>query len=484
MVIKFSLYIVGNFLKFLGILMLAPGICSLIYKEDDVYIFVFSGIITSVTGFVVELLTKPSKDINEIDRKAGFLIASLCWITAGIFGALPYMLLGVFNNPVDAFFESVAGFTTTGASVMTNPEIYSYGILFWRNFTQWLGGMGIIVLAIAILPRLSVGGMQLMGLEAPGPTTEKLTPRIAETAKNLWAVYVVLSILLAILLYFGGMTVYDSIVHAFTTMSTGGFSSKAASIGHFDSVYIDTVITIFMFLAGVNFVLHFSLYRRKFSNILKNSELKFYSLVTLGFILLLTVKLWNVSYAGFFESLRFASFQVVSIITTTGFSSADFNLWPSFASFLLLMIMFLGGCAGSTSGSIKSVRIMVLIKKGYREIRKLIYPRGVFPIRVDDQAISEDIVSSISSFFLLYIFIAVTSTLILLVIEDISPISALSACAATIGNVGPGLEQVGPMENYSFFSNGAKLFLSVLMLVGRLELYAILVILTPVFWKK
>ncbi len=482
---KFSLYVLGSFLKFLGLLMLVPGICSVLYGENDLHVFLVSALITTSAGFVLELVTKPKNEIKDIDRRAGFLIASLCWLTAGFFGTLPYLIAGVFSNPADAFFESVAGFTTTGASVISNPETLSHGILFWRNFSQWLGGMGIIVLAIAILPRLSVGGMQLMGLEAPGPTTEKLTPKIAQTAKNLWAVYIFLSIVLVILLLAGGMPFYDSIVHSFTTMSTGGFSPKGASIGHYNSSYIDGVITFFMFLAGVNFILHFSIYKRRFSDIVRSSELKFYFLLTAGFILIVSFKLWNVVYDDFFTSLRFGSFQVVSIITTTGYSSTDFDIWPSYTGFLLLLLMFIGGCAGSTSGSIKSIRILVLIKKGYREIKNLIYPKGVFPIRIDNVAIGEDVVASISSFFLLYIFIAATSTLVLLLMQEGLTIpSALSACAATLGNVGPGLEQVGPVENYSFFNSKAKTFLSFLMLVGRLELYAILVILTPVFWRR
>lgn len=485
MAIKISAYIFGLFLKYFGILMLVPILCTIIYGEDDHSSFLISAFVTIVAGYGLELLNKPAEDIKEINRKSGFLIVTLCWLGAGLFGSLPYILQGVLSNPADALFESVSGFTTTGASVISDPGALTHGILFWRNFTQWLGGMGIVLLAIAVLPRLSVGGMQLMGYEAPGPTTEKLTPRISETAKKLWFIYILLTALLLIFLLLAGMPFFDSLLHSFSTLATGGFSTQGLSIGAYNNVYIEIIITIFMFLAGVNFVLHYSLYRRDFKKVASNSELKFYIALNLGFIAVISAIF---IYSGYYESLtdalRYSSFQVLSISTTTGFATDDFNLWPPIIQFLLFSLMFIGASAGSTAGSIKTIRILVLVKKGYRELKQLLYPRGVFPIRIDNRTVNEKIVSSISAFFVLYIFIAVTSAIILLVIEDISVLTALSACAATLGVIGPGLDQVGPMENYMFFKDSTKLFLAFLMIVGRLELYAVLVILTPAFWRK
>lgn len=481
---RYSLNILGIFLKFFGLLMLVPVICSLIYGQDDLNTFLISSLVTIIFGILLQYTTKPDKQTRDIDRKSGFLIVSLCWIGASLFGSIPYLVYGVFENPADAFFESVSGFTTTGATVLADIEVFPQGILFWRNFTQWLGGMGIILLAIAILPKLSVGGMQLMGHEVSEHKTEKITPRIAETAKKLWIVYVILSVILCSLLFLAGMPVFDSILHTFTTIATGGFSPMNQSVGAYDIALVDAITTVFMFVGGINFVLLYYLFAGRFSNIFKNSDLKFYFFLNLGAIAVVTFILWGNSYHSILESLRYASFQVISISTGTGYSTADFDLWPNSTRFILLALMFAGASAGSTTGALKTIRILVLVKTGYREVKKLIYPRGVFPIRIDNHAVSENIVSSISSFFILYIFIAVVSAVILLILEDLTIVSALSASAATLGTVGPGLDQVGPTENYSFLGSGTKVFLSLLMIIGRLELYAILVLLTPAFWKK
>lgn len=471
-------------MKYLGLLMLVPVIISVIYKEDDLWAFIISALITTSFGFILETATKPPERIKEIQRKEGFLIAALFWFTASIFGAIPYLIYGVFNHPVDAWFESVAGFTTTGATVLTDIEVVPYGMLFWRSFSQWLGGMGIIVLGIAILPRLAVGGMQLMGLEAPGPTTEKITPRIAETAKKLWGVYLLLSFLLIVFLLFAGMPVFDSVLQSLSTMSTGGFSPKNLSVGSYNSSIIDVIITIFMFIAGMNFVLLYWSLRGDFKRLTRNSELKYYFFLNLSVILIVSFKLWSTIYPNFFEALRYGSFQVISISTGSGFSTANFDLWPSFSKWFLLMLMFFGGCAGSTTGSIKIIRIMVLFKKGYQELHKIIYPHAIVPIRVNAKPISQEIVSSITSFFLIYLFIFLVSTLIVMAAEDLPIITAISACAASIGNVGPGLGEVGPAGNYANLSSFTKIVLSFLMLIGRLELFTILVIFTPAFWRR
>ena len=471
-------------MKYLGLLMLVPVIISVIYKENDVWAFIISALITTSFGFILETATKPPERIKEIQRKEGFLIAALFWFAASIFGAIPYLIYGVFNHPVDAWFESVAGFTTTGATVLTDIEVVPYGMLFWRSFSQWLGGMGIIVLGIAILPRLAVGGMQLMGLEAPGPTTEKITPRIAETAKKLWGVYLLLSFLLIVFLLFAGMPIFDSVLQSFSTMSTGGFSPNSLSVGFYNSSIIDVIITIFMFIAGMNFVLLYWSLRGDFKRLTRNSELKYYFFLNLSVILIVSFELWSTIYPNFFEALRYGSFQVISISTGSGFSTANFDLWPSFSKWFLLMLMFFGGCAGSTTGSIKIIRIMVLFKKGYQELHKIIYPHAIVPIRVNAKPISPEIVSSITSFFLIYLFIFLISTLIVMAAEDLPIITAISACAASIGNVGPGLGEVGPAGNYANLSIFTKIVLSFLMLIGRLELFTILVIFTPAFWRR
>ncbi len=463
--------------------MLIPAFCSIIYKEDDIYSFLISGVITFLVGISGEQLTKSEADIDEFNRKDGFFIASFCWISAIAFGSMPYLIYGVFSNPMDAFFESTAGFTTTGASTVVNIEILPHGILFWRSFTQWLGGMGILILAIAILPKLSVGGMQLLNIEAPGPSAEKLTPRIAETAKHLWTVYLVLSILLFVILNLLGLPIFDSIIHVFSTVSIGGFSNQNLSVGAYNSVAVEFTITAFMFISGINFALLFWLSRGKFKKLYSNPEFRFFVIIIVVSITLVTIDLYTYQFSNLFESFRYAAFNVTSISTTTGFVSTDYNLWPEFSKWLLIILMFVGGCSGSTSGSIKVMRIIILIKHAFREIKKNIYPNAVLPIRFGKNVLDDNVVSSIINFFLIYIFIFILSTIIL-TLDEVPIITAFTACAATIGNVGPGMDLVGPASNYAGLSNLSKTVLSFLMIIGRLELFAILVIFTPSFWKN
>ncbi|MFQ5788467.1 MAG: TrkH family potassium uptake protein, partial [Thermodesulfobacteriota bacterium] len=477
--IKFSFHVIGHFLKYLGLIMLAPSICSIVYREDDLWVLIAAALITSLFGFTLELLTKKRDTEYEIQRKDGFLIASLCWVTAAHFGALPYLFYGVFTNPIDAVFESIAGFTTTGATVLSEIEVLPHGILFWRSLTQWLGGMGIIVLGIAILPRLAVGGMQLMALETPGPTKEKMTPRIVETAKKLWGIYLIFTVVLIGLLIALGMPIYDSIMHSFTTISTGGFSTKNLSIAVYSNPLIEVVIIVFMFIAGVNFGLHYGFFRGDVKSFYNNSEFRFYLLLAIFAVLIVSLELWLKNHHSFIQALRYSSFQVVSISTTTGYTTTNFDIWPPLSKSLLLILMFLGGCAGSTAGAIKSIRIVVLFKKVFREMYKLIYPKVVMPIRLEKSAITDDVVSGITSFVLLYLLIFIIGSLLILGVENIDIMTAISAVAATIGNVGPGFGQVGPLENYGDFSYFTKIILSLLMLVGRLELFTILVLFTP-----
>ncbi len=481
---RLTFYVVGNFLKYFGFLMLIPAVISLVYGDNELFGFIFTSFITTVTGYVLEIITKESAEQKEINRREGFLIAALCWVLACLFGSLPYLLLDVFTHPADAIFESFSGFTTTGATVLSEIESLPHGILFYRSFTQWLGGMGIIILAIAILPRLSVGGMQLMGHEAPGPTTEKLTPRISETAKKLWSVYVIMSIVCFVLLYMAGISVFESITTAFSTLATGGFSVKNASISGFNNGWVELIVMVFMFLSGLNYVLLYRLFTGKQLNVFKGSEVRFYLILIITFTCFIVFDLMVNHLMDLKDAIRYSSFQVISIITTSGFHTSEFDHWPNFAIFMIFTLMFIGACAGSTSGSIKSLRILVLIKKGYREINSLIKPRAVLPVRINSHVVDRDIVSSITSFFLLFIFIFVVSVLIISFAEDMSILGSISASAAAITNVGPGFAEVGASQNYGFLSGFTKFYLCFLMLIGRLELYTILVLITPLFWKK
>lgn len=479
-----SFHIVGIFLKFFGLLLLIPAVVAFYYRHGDLHVFLVTIIITSGSGLILELGTKKGEASFEISRKDAFFIAFMCWITASLFGALPYLILGVFETPFDAIFESVSGYTTTGATVLSDIESQPRGILFYRSFTQWLGGMGIIVLAIAVLPKLSVGGMQLMSMETPGPHAEKLTPHVQHTAKHLWLIYLGLSAALTALLFVSGMPLYESVTTTFSTVSTGGFSVRDASIGAYGSPLIESIVIVFMILGGTNFLLLYFFFTGSFSRPFKSTEFKFYLLLLLIFIVVVSVDLRVYVFGEFSEAFRLSAFQVVAIMTGTGFTTANFAEWTHFATFALLVLMFVGGCAGSTTGSVKVFRILVLIKKGIREVNQLIMPHAILPLRIDKTAVNELTVTSVTSFFLLYMAVFIFSVFVILSVDEITFIGALSACAATLGNVGPGFEEVGASKNYQFFNGFSKMWLCFLMLLGRLELYTILVFLSPMFWKR
>ncbi len=472
-------------IKFLSILvmiisvfMIFPLIFS-IYYHDNAY---FGFIITSIIGLMVGLLgtTLVKVDNKQLSKKDGFLLVTLSWIVIALFGGLPY-IIGVHMDLTNSFFETMSGFTTTGASILTNIEAMPKSILFWRSLTHWLGGMGIIVLSVAVLPMLGVGGIQLIKAESPGPTMEKISPRIAETAKYLWLVYFLLSVIETVLLLGGGMNLFDALTHTFGTMATGGFSTKNASVAYFHSAYIDWVITVFMFLAGANFSIHFKVLTGRFSS-LKDDEFKFYTLIVVIATLLVSISILH-QYTNFFQALRYGAFQVVSIMTTTGFVTANYEKWPHFAQTVLFILMFIGGCSGSTGGSIKVIRIYTLLKQSIIEIKHHIHSKGVFSLLINKQLIRKNIVYSISGFFFLYItifFIVALSVSLF----GVDIITSLSASAATLGNIGPGFGSVGPVDNYAALPSVVKWILSFAMLVGRLEIYTVFVILTPTFWKK
>lgn len=473
--------ILGALVFFLGLTMIFPLLFSLYYKDGDFSALVLSAAVTTGVGAFLFLLFR--RVVEEISHREGFAIVTLGWVFAALFGSLPFMFSGVLPNFVEAYFESMSGFTTTGATVLATIEGVPRGVLFWRSLTHWLGGMGIIVLSIAILPLLGVGGMQLFRAEVPGPVADKLKPRIAETAKILWQVYLLISGAETILLMLGGMNLFDALCHTFGTMATGGFSTKNISIGSYNKVYIDGVITIFMILAGTNFALHYQALTGNLRAFHRNSEFRFYWITLIGAMLLITFILRLQTYETLATAFRYASFQVTAIMTTTGYTTADFEKWPSFAQYLLVLLMFVGGSAGSTGGGMKCMRILLLLKQGQREVYRLIHPHGVIPIRLGGRAVSQEVMQSVWGFFFLFILVFVIAS-VAMALLGLDIVTAFVSVAATINNIGPGLGAVGPMDNYKSIPFFGKWVLIFCMLVGRLELYTVIVLLVPEFWKK
>ncbi len=481
MSISLILRIQGFLLLFLGLANGFPATVSLIYKDSGLYPFIISGIITAATGFLLILIFRqPAKKISQSE---GFIIVSFAWVLATIYGSLPFVLVDLFPSILDAYFESVSGFTTTGATILTNIEELPHSILFWRAMIQWLGGMGIILFSIAILPLLGIGGMQLYKAEVTGPVIEKLKPRIVETARSLWIVYILLSALEFILLMFFGMGTFDAITHTFTTMPSGGFSTKNFSIESFNSPAIEWIITLFMIAAGINFTVHYALLYGKFANIKKNRELHFFLCIIIISIILITLSLQQNSVSDLSTNLRHAAFQSASIITTTGYSSTDFSVWPTFAQYLLVLLMFFGGCAGSTAGGIKCIRVLLVLKIGYREIFYLIHRHAVATVKLGGKSVPEGVLRGIAGFVIVYLLIFITGVFGMSLC-GLDTISSFSAAASAIGNVGPGLGTVGPYENYLFLPFQGKLLLISMMLLGRLEIFTFLILFVPEFWKK
>ena len=400
-----------------------------------------------------------------------------------LFGALPFVISGAIPSYTNAFFETMSGFTTTGASILTDIEKVAPGLLFWRSLTQWLGGMGIIVLSIAILPLLGIGGMQLFVAEVPGPTKDKIHPRVKETAKRLWVIYFMLTFAEMALLYLGGMNFFDSINHAFTTMATGGFSTKNASIAYYTSPFIQYVMILFMFLAGTNFTIHYYVLHRKFSVLKTNNEFRFYLIFII--ICALIIGLIHQPHVAFKfeESVRNALFHVVSLVTTTGFVTSDYENWAPFSRMIFFVLLFIGGCAGSTGGGIKIVRHLLLYKNSLLELKRLVHPRAVIPTRLNKKAISFEIISNVQAFFIFYILIFIFGSIVLSML-GLDFITSLGAVATCLGNVGPGIGTVGPVNNFAHLPDLVKWFLSFLMLLGRLELFTVLIIFSPAFWKR
>lgn len=606
--------VLGSLLIIEGFFLLISLIVSLFYGETDVYSFIVSTSITLLTGGVIALLTR--KVSGDIGRREGYIIVSLVWIVFSFFGSLPFYIGGFIPSYTDAFFETMSGFTTTGASILNNIESLPHGILFWRSLTQWIGGMGIIVLSLAILPMLGIGGMQLFVAEVPGPTPDKLHPRIKETAKRLWGIYVIFTVAETILLLIGGMSFFDAINHSFTTMATGGYSTKQASIAFFDSAYIQYIIILFMFFAGTNFTLSYFALKLRFKSIIQNEEFRYYFGFVLGFTVLIGVVLYindrqstqrafhtieetlpivrksfnkiekpfktieeallseeefkvtkeNLpelakSYLAidefrkirkqfdtleasfdiversielhdspkiktefqkindafirieqsplteefmiiehslhrienafqtiersqtFEKSFRDALFQVVSLMTTTGYATADYLMWVPFLSVVAFVVMFFGGSAGSTGGGIKIVRIVLLLKNSALEFKRLIHPNAVIPVRLNHHAVDRSVIMNVLAFVVFYMITFIVGTVIMSVLGlDLN--TSMGAVIACLGNIGPGIGDVGPSSNFAFIPDAGKWFLSFFMLIGRLELFTVLILFSRAFWKN
>ncbi|KCZ71716.1 potassium uptake protein, TrkH family [Candidatus Methanoperedens nitroreducens] len=469
--------ILGTVIKFLGISLLIPLVVAVYYNEpESILIFAITFILVSVMGAILEYTNRP--EFDELTHRESVVIVAMGWFLVALLGAIPFLLAGI--SPIDSLFESMSGFTTTGSSILPEIEIYSRSILFWRSMTQWLGGMGIIVLVIAILPRLAVAGRQMFRAETTGPMKDKLRPRLKDTAQILWGVYLTFSLLEIIILKFAGMTLYDAIVHTFSTMATGGFSPKNESIAAFGDPFIEAVIIIFMLIAGVNFSMFYRTLRVERKSLIRDEEFQAYIFIIAISTLIITLYLWNWGET-LQTAFRYASFQVVSIMTTAGFASANFDLWPDSTKMILLLLMFVGGSAGSTAGAMKVIRVILLIKYGLREIYRLIHPKMVRPIRIGDTSIPDDVMQAILSFFVLYLLAFVGSTLILSAM-GLDLITSMSASATTLGNVGPGFNLVGP--NFAAIPEIGKIILLINMWIGRLEVLTVLVLFVPSFWKR
>ncbi len=479
--LKIIIRVLGFLIFVEGVAMLLALAVSLIYGEYDSTAFLISSGICLVTGGIIAWLTNGvSKDIG---KREGFIIVALVWVVFSFFGSLPYVISGSIPNFTNAFFETISGFTTTGSSILSDIESLPHGILFWRSISQWLGGMGIIVLSLAILPVFGIGGMQLYVAEVPGPNPDKISPRIRQTAKTLWIIYLGFTATETILLWIGGMSFYDAICHSFTTMATGGFSTKQASVAYWTSPFIQYVIIIFMFLAGTNFTMSYLALKGKFKSVFRDEEFKYYGIFILIFTAIIFVGLLITSQLGVEQAFRDALFQVVSIMTTTGFATTDYLLWTPFLTILIFTLFFFGGSAGSTGGSIKIMRIVLLLKNSYYELRRLIHPHAVIPVRFNKHSVDAKIITNVLAFFMLYFIIFGLSTILFTLIEPDME-SAMGAVATSLGNIGPGLGNVGPAENFLHVSPVGKWFLSFLMLLGRLELFTILVLFSPAFWKQ
>ncbi|MBQ6051839.1 MAG: TrkH family potassium uptake protein [Clostridia bacterium] len=472
------LSILGTVLLAEGILLSVPLLISLFSRDDCIPAFGFSALITIIIGLILSLAIKKTSDLTAKD---GFIICGLSWIVLSLFGALPFFISGHINSYVDAVFETVSGLTTTGSSVISDVESLPKSLLFWRSFTHWIGGMGVLVFILAVLPLSQSRTMHLMKAEVPGPKVGKLVSKLRFTAQILYAIYIVLTIIEVLLLLIGGMPLFDSVVNSFATAGTGGFAIKNASIAAYNSPYFDGVITVFMVLFGINFNLYYLILLGDIKSVLKNRELHVYLGILILATAIIAVDIYSL-YGSVFESIRYSSFQVASIMTTTGFATSDFNQWSNLSKTILVTLMFIGSCAGSTGGGIKVSRIMILIRNSAREIKRMIMPRAVMSVKIDGKPVENDTIAGAHSYLCVYLLIFFASVIILSV-DQFDLTTNFTSVAACINNIGPGLSAVGPTGNFSAFSDVSKIVLIFDMLAGRLEIFPILMLFNISAWK-
>lgn len=472
-------YILGKMLGVEAFVLLIPALVSVIYKEDGWKYFLITSAILTVL-FLIFGRKKP-KD-STIYGKDGFIIIACAWILWSVFGALPFYISKEIPSYIDALFETVSGFTTTGSTILTNISGMSKGMNFWRCLTHWIGGMGVLVFVMVVVSLEDKNSMHLMRAEVPGPETDKLVPKARDTAKILYGMYLILTVTEILFLLLGGMPLYDSIIHSFSTAGTGGFSNQNNSVAFYDSAYIDGVITVFMILFGINFNIYYFLMLKKIKAVWKNEEVRAYIGVILGATALITMNILK-TYGTLLKAFRYAVFQVASVITTTGFMTADFNVWPTFSRCILLTLMVIGACAGSTGGGMKVSRILILLKSVKREIKRLLHPKSVNIVKVNEKKVKEETIHGVYVYFIAYVAIFIISTL-LISWNDFDFTTTLTSVLTTMNNVGPGLSAVGPVENFSAFSDFSKIVFCVNMLIGRLEIFPFLVLFSPDLWRK
>lgn len=478
---KTIIRIIGILLLLETVMFLVCSSVSFYYRESDMLDFWKAGGITAGIGLLLAALGKGGE--RQLTRRDGYVLVSFAWVAFSLFGMLPFYIGGYIPDIADAFFETMSGFSSTGATILDDIESLPHGILFWRSMTQWIGGLGIIMFTIAVLPIFGVSGLQVFAAEASGPTHDKVHPRIGITAKWIWSIYTGITTLLVCLLMLGGMDWFDSICHAFATTGTGGFSTKQASVAYYNSPYIEYVISIFMFISGINFTLVLLFVNRKFKKFISNAELKFYFSSVVFFTAVIAIALYYTSPMGMEESFRKSLFQVISLHTSTGFATDDYMQWSPVLWGLLTIIMLMGACAGSTTGGLKCIRMVILTKVSRNEFKHILHPNAILPVRINKQVISSSIVSTVLAFCFIYITIIVISTLLMMTME-VGAEESIGCVISSIGNMGPGLGETGPAYSWNALPDAAKWLLSLLMLLGRLELFTVLLLFTPDFWKR
>lgn len=477
---RLTFNLVGNVLRVESALMLLPLIVALLTGGDDVQAFLLAILITLLVGTALSAI-KPKRD--SLRAREGFAVVSFSWILVSFFGGLPFYFSGYIPSMVDCFFETVSGFTTTGATILTNVEALPKGLLFWRSFTHWAGGMGVMVLSLAIIPKMGARSIHLMRAESPGPSVDKLVPRTSNNAKILYGIYIGLSLIMVAVLLICGMDLYDALINMFGSAGTGGFSNYSASIAHYDNPVFEMVIAIFITLFGVNFSLYYYMLQKNWRVVYKNSELRLYLVLIIGSTVLIALNILPMYGQKFTTALRYSFFQVTSVITTSGFATANFDLWPQFSRMILVGLMFVGASAGSTGGGIKVIRFQLMAKSMARDIRRTVHPKSVNTVKLDGHSVSEDVISGTQGFFFAYFLLMIIATLIIS-LDGFSFETNMTAAITCLSNVGPGLGAVGPAGSFAGYSHLSKMVLSLCMLVGRLEIFPILMLCMPSAWKQ